>query len=200
MAEEPTTERGRRTRARIVEAAAALVAERGAEGTGVDQVIASAGVSKSQLYHYFADKDALVRAVVGRRYEELVEAQGTLLDELDTWAAIRRWLDLFVERSQSTGHHGCPMGTLADELADRDEAARIDLAGCFADWERHLVDGLTRMRERGELVATADPQDLATATFASLQGGLLLSKVHKDARPLRVALAAADAHLRSFRA
>ncbi|WP_151484745.1 TetR/AcrR family transcriptional regulator, partial [Streptomyces albicerus] len=63
MPKEPMTERGRQTRARIVEAAAALVAERGVEGTGIDHVLAAARASKSQLYHYFTDKDDLIRAV-----------------------------------------------------------------------------------------------------------------------------------------
>jgi hypothetical protein len=62
-----------------------------------------------------------------------------------------------------------------------------------------LVDGLEKMRARGELVASAEPRRLATAVFASLQGGLLLSKTCKDAQPLRDALDASYAHLRSFR-
>jgi TetR/AcrR family transcriptional regulator, transcriptional repressor for nem operon len=36
--------------------------------------------------------------------------------------------------------------------------------------------------------------------LASLQGGLLLAKNHKDTEPVRIALDAAYAHLRSFRA
>jgi hypothetical protein len=56
------------------------------------------------------------------------------------------------------------------------------------------------MRQRGDLAPKADPRQLAMAVFASLQGGLLLAKTHKDAEPLRVALDAAYAHLRTFRA
>jgi TetR/AcrR family transcriptional repressor of nem operon len=197
---EPTTQRGRQSRARIVEAAADLVADRGVEGTGIDQVLAAAGASKSQLYHYFADKDDLVRAVIARRFDQVIAAQAPLLAKLDSWAAIRRWLDLWLGQTEATGHHGCPIGTLANELADRDDAARADLAACFATWEGYLVDGLTRMRQRGDLAPNADPRQLATAVFASLQGGLLLAKTHKDVEPLRVALDAAYAHLRSFRA
>jgi len=200
MAKEPTTERGRQSRSRIVEAAAALVAERGVEGTGIDHVLAAAGASKSQLYHYFADKDDLVRAVIARRYDQLIDAQAPLLAKLDSWAAIRRWLDMWVDQTQGTGYHGCPLGTLANELADRDDTARTDLASCFAAWEGYLVDGLTHMRDRGDLAPNADPRRLAMAAFASLQGGLLLAKTHKDVEPLRVALDAAYAHLRSFRA
>jgi AcrR family transcriptional regulator len=200
MPREPATERGRQSRDRIVDAAADLVTARGVEGTGIDHVIAAAGASKSQLYHYFTDKDDLVRAVIARRFDQVIAGQAPLLAKLDSWAAIRRWLDMFVGQTEATGHHGCPIGTLANELADRDDAARSDLAACFAAWEGYLVDGLTHMKDRGELARNADPRRLAMAVFASLQGGLLLAKTHKDVEPLRVALDAAYAHLRSFRA
>ena len=199
MPKEPTTERGKRSRDRIVEAAAALITERGVDGTGIDHVLAKAGASKSQLYHYFADKDDLVRAVIARRFDQVITAQAALLAKLDSWAAIQRWFDMFIGETEATGHHGCPIGSLANELADRDDTARTDLATCFAAWQAYLVDGLTQMRDRGDLAPNADPRRLAVAVFASLEGGLLLAKTHKDAEPLRIALDAAYAHLRSFR-
>lgn len=199
MPKEPTTQRGRESRDRIVAAAADLVGDRGVEGTGIDHVLAAAGASKSQLYHYFADKDDLIRAVIARRFDQVIAGQAPLLAKLDTWYSIRRWLDMWVGQSEATGHHGCPIGRLANELADRDDEARADLAACFAAWEGFLAEGLTRMRERGSLVPQADPRQLAVAVFASLQGGLLLAKTHKDVEPLRIALDAAYSHLRSFR-
>src|SRR6266567_1457316 len=51
------TPKGERTRARIVEEAAALIHERGVAGTFLEDVKAAAGVSGSQLYNYFPDKD-----------------------------------------------------------------------------------------------------------------------------------------------
>ena len=58
------TPKGERTRARIVEEAAALIHERGVAGTFLEDVKAAAGVSGSQMYHYFPDKDDLVHAVI----------------------------------------------------------------------------------------------------------------------------------------
>ena len=55
------------------------------------------------------------------------------------------------------------------------------------------------MQERGRLTANADPGRLALTVFASLQGGLLLAKTRQDIEPLKVALDAAYAHLRSYR-
>jgi TetR/AcrR family transcriptional regulator, transcriptional repressor for nem operon len=63
------TPKGERTRARIVEAAAGLIYEGGVAGTTLDDVRATAEVSGSQLYHYFADKDELVQAVIDLRAE-----------------------------------------------------------------------------------------------------------------------------------
>lgn len=200
MRTEPTTKKGKETRERIVDAAASLIGERGVEGASLDRILAMAGASKSQLYHYFSDKDDLVRAVIASQLVDTLAGQMPLLGKLDSWAAIRRWFDLLVSKNEAYGFHGCPIGTLADELSDRDELARVDLADCFHIWQRYLVEGLQRMRSRGDLVRNADPQRLATAVFASIQGGLLLSKTQKDTEPLRVALDAAFSYLRSFMA
>ena len=61
------TARGVATRSRIVEAAADLIYAHGVERTSLDEVMAASGVSKSQLYHYFADRDALVLEVIARQ-------------------------------------------------------------------------------------------------------------------------------------
>ena len=56
----PKTARGAATRARIVDAATGLVRAHGAANTTIDAVIEASKVSKSQIYHYFTDKDDLV--------------------------------------------------------------------------------------------------------------------------------------------
>lgn len=53
---------------------------------------------------------------------------------------------------------------------------------------------------RGDLVATADPDALADALLAALQGGLLLAQTLRRADPLRDSLQAAVAHLKTFAA
>ena len=198
VVQEPLTDRGRRSRERIVDAASEVVAERGAGGASLDQILEAAGASKSQLYHYFADKGELVRAVIARRVGETVDCQGPLLGEIDSLADIRRWFDWLIDQNEMLGCPGCPLGTLASELADCDEAARVDLTHGFDVWMGYIVDGLARMQARGDLAAEADPRRLGNAVFASLQGGLLLSKTAKDPQYLRDALDASYAHLCSF--
>ena len=68
--------------------------------------------------------------------------------------------------------------------------------GKFFLWEAHLREALTRMRTRGKLGKDADPAALATATMASIQGGLLLTQIRRDPHQLRIALNAARNNLR----
>jgi AcrR family transcriptional regulator len=197
---EPHTDKGRATRNRVLEAAAALVFEHGVAGTTLDDVRAAANVSKGQLYHYFADKEDLVHAVIDRTVQQVLGAQPRLID-LSSWAAIAAWFDDLVQL-QVDRHAlgGCPIGSLAGELAETDEQARAEIAAGFDRWEAPLRKGLAQMRADGKLRRRADPARLATATLAAIQGGLVLTQTRRDPQQLRIALDAAYAYLRSFAA
>jgi AcrR family transcriptional regulator len=184
----PLTRRGAATRKRIVDAAANLTYAHGVDRTSLDDVMAESDVSKSQLYHYFADKDALIREVIALQTERVLGAQQPHLGSLDSLAALRSWRDTIVRLNDGIHAKGCPLGSLASELVNDSEPARKQLAGSFAVWSNAIEHGLAKMRERGELMASANPQELATALLCAVQGGLLLAKTARSSQPLRVAL------------
>jgi TetR/AcrR family transcriptional regulator, transcriptional repressor for nem operon len=183
------TRRGQQTRQRIVAAAAALMFEHGVAETTLEDIRAAAGVSGSQVYHYFEDKQALVRAVVDYQTDAVLDYQTPHLDHLDTVAGLRAWRDLLVDhqrRLQCRG--GCPIGALGAEVAETDAAARLAVARGFGRWEARIRAGLRAMHARGDLPAATDPDDLALATLAALQGGLLMTQIQRETKPLEVAL------------
>ena len=171
----PKTARGRATRERIVTAASELIHERGVA----------------------EDRAALLRAVVAHN------ADGVLgdLPPLDGWKAIRSWFDALVAlQVERRACGGCPIGALVGQLAESDADARVALAHSFEEWHARLRDGLRSMQRSGKLDPTADPDGLATATLASIQGGLLLTQARRDHAPLATALDAAYANLRAHAA
>jgi TetR/AcrR family transcriptional regulator, transcriptional repressor for nem operon len=185
----PATVRGRETRARIVRAAAELVAERGAAGTSLDDVRTRAQASKSQLYHYFADRDDLMRAVARAVSDDVVDGQSELFAQLDTIDGLRAWADGLVSLQQARGARGgCPIGSLAGQIGERDEGARLALVDGLDRWQSAIREGLEQMAARGELRPDADPAVLAQRTLAAAQGGLLLTQIRRDPNQLRSAL------------
>jgi AcrR family transcriptional regulator len=199
MPGEPRTGRGRASRERIVGHAAELIAERGVAGTSLDEVLAAAGVSKSQLYHYFAGRDELVEAAVAHRCAQVLGELTQTLGEVATLAELESMLAGFISGFEQQGLPGCPIGSLASEVAERNDGARRQAAAAFDAWEGLFADALERMRERGELRADASAGVLATALLAGIEGGLLLSQTRKQAASLRIAVEAVLAHVRTYR-
>lgn len=194
------TPRGAATRARIIEAAARLVAVRGVGGTTLDEIMETSRTSRSQIYHYFEDKDALMAAVVRSQSQSVLDFQSSNLSKVDSLQGLRQWRDRLVElnrRNRSIG--GCPMGSLASELAERSEPTRTLLDRSFREWESHIAAALETMQERRILSRRAAPRDLAVALVSALQGGLLLAQTSRSSRPLELALDMAIDHIASYR-
>ena len=191
----PSTGRGAATRARILEAAADLMHAQGVERTSLDDVMAASRVSKSQLYHYFADKDALVLEVIGKQAERVLEAHRPYLEAMDSRLALMAWRDAILRLNKSGRDAGCPLGSLASELANESEPARRRVSDAFALWRERIESGLKRMQARGELAASAKPGDLALALLGAVQGGILLAKTTRSQKPLAIALDMAIDHV-----
>lgn len=195
------TRKGQATRDRIVAAAAGLMYARGVAGTSTEDVQVAAGVSASQIYHYFGDKRALTRAVIEYQTDTILGIQEPLLARLDDLEALRAWAEAIVAIQRANGYRGgCPLGSLASELAENDSDARQDLATSYRRWHRAIHTGLAALQERGELDPGADIDKLATALLTTLQGGLLLTKTLRDSEPLETALTAMIDHIGSFTA
>jgi TetR/AcrR family transcriptional regulator, transcriptional repressor for nem operon len=195
------TRKGFATRERIVSAAAELIFQKGVAETTTQDVCDAAGVSFSQLYHYFDDKMKLVRAVIARQTETVLGAQQPFLGNLDSVSALRAWRDHLVAIQRHMGcEGGCPLGSLSSELSEKSPEARAELATGFARWEDGIRSGLRAMHERGELRADADPDRLALAMLATLQGALILTQVRRKTAPLEAALDAMIDYIESLTA
>src|SRR5665213_3411848 len=169
------TPKGARTRARIVEAAAAL-----------EDVKVAAEVSGSQLYHYFPDKNELVQAVIDYQADTIVNNNRRALGSAKGLTA---WRNMVITGARSTeARGGCALGSLVGQLAESDPEARALIATGFDQWAAALSDGLRALHADGKLPSGIDPDDLATTLLATLQGGLLLAQVQRSTRPFETAV------------
>lgn len=181
------TRKGQETRQRIVDAAADLIFQQGVAHTTIDDVRAAADVSSSQLYHYFDDKPALVRAVVDHQADTMVGQQEAI--DFSTLDGLRAWRDFVIEHEREIdGTGGCPVGSLGSQLAETDPEARAHVAEGFRRWQATIQSGLREMHARGELTPETNPDTLALALLAALQGGLLLTQIQRNTQPLEAAL------------
>jgi AcrR family transcriptional regulator len=180
------TAKGARTRARIVEEAAALIHERGVAATTLEDVKVAAGVSGSQMYHYFPDKNDLVQAVIDYHADAIVNRNRQALSRAN---GVEAWRDMVITAAKRTkAKGGCQLGSLVGQLAESDPEARALIAAGFDQWAAAIGDRLRSLVAEGKLRSDIDPDDLATTLLAALQGGLLLGQVLRSSRPIETAV------------
>lgn len=193
------TARGAKTRARIVAAAADLMYVQGVGATTLDDVLAASGASKSQLYHHFDGKDALVRAVVDHVGERILERERDALGHVSTIRGLRRWRDALVQRNALRhGAYGCALGSLASEVSDHDTLARQALSRLFTEWRGLVAGALQRLQDAGALPGEVSVDQLATGLMAAVQGGYMLAQTDRDVTPMATSIDMALDHIDSL--
>jgi AcrR family transcriptional regulator len=192
------TSKGQATRARILEQAADLIYTKGVHATNNEQLRRAAGVSGSQLNHYFPNKESLVLAVIAWQAERVLafhrSGQFTRFDNIN---AFREWADYYVAYERAC-QEGCILGSLASEIIKTDLDVHEQLASAFDQWRDIFRDGLQQMQRLSRLSADADPTRLANLLLSALQGGILLAQVARDITPLKDALQAAIDYVQTF--
>lgn len=90
----------RRNREAVLEAAAELFAERG-DGVQMDEIAERAGLGVGTLYRHFADKEALLAAIIGRRFDAMTSLARTAGQAQDPWEAFETLLYSYLESAQA---------------------------------------------------------------------------------------------------
>ena len=194
----PSTKKGRATRERIIAAAADLMYRHGVSGTSTPSVRDAAGVSSSQIYHYFGDKNDLTRAVIAHQTDVIVTGETQLLERVENLAALQEWRNHLVDYTrQQDCAGGCPLGSLANELADDHPWARHALSDSFDRWLAAIRTALATLVDNHTLRSDTDIDQLALALLAAIQGGLVLAQARRDTAALEAGLDTALAAVRS---
>ncbi|WP_123028839.1 TetR/AcrR family transcriptional regulator [Mycolicibacterium stellerae] len=196
------TAKGRATRERILRSAAQVLLSQGLSGFNLERVRTQAAVSGSQLTHYFADKPALIRAVLDRQIEVVMDFhRQPALGGLHTFDDFERWIDLNMRYLRKIGYTKTPTyHTLAGQLVKSDDATRQTLADGYWRWVDLLEQALQRMKDTGVLLTSADPRHLALVVVGGHQGAGTLTFAYRQEWPLADATRFVVNYLRIFAA
>ena len=180
------TPKGRATRQRIIDGAAAEIRVHGAVVTTLEDVMARTETSKSQLFHYFPQgKDQLLLAVAEQEAARVLSDQQPHLGQLTSWAAWQRWRDVVVERYRQQGQL-CPLSTVSE--IGRTPGAQAVTSTLIDRWRTELEAGVRAMQAQGKIAAGTDPSRAAAALLAGIQGGVLVLMSTGDLSYLEAAL------------
>ncbi|MDH6708909.1 TetR/AcrR family transcriptional repressor of lmrAB and yxaGH operons [Kitasatospora sp. MAA19] len=174
--------KGEETRARLIAGTRTLIEAQGYFGTGLNQIVAEAGAPRGSLYFHFPEgKDQLVAAALTQAGQEVGDLLASLAAEgADSGALTERLTEVFAERlARSDYTKGCPIATVALEVAGTNEPLRAVCAEVYESWQRVLAGRLETEGFRPAEAATAAGQALAL-----MEGAVLLASVRRSREPL----------------
>jgi AcrR family transcriptional regulator len=191
------TRKGRATRQRIIEGAAAEIRERGLAVATLDDIMARTSTSKSQLFHYFPDgKEQLLLAVAEHEAQMVLDDQQPYLGALTSWAAWQRWRDAVVDRYRRQGQH-CPLAVLMSEIGRSTPGGQAVTSALMTKWHTEIKAGVQHMQDQGKVANRLDAGRFAAALLAGIQGGVGIMLATGDLSFLESAL---DVGIESLRA
>lgn len=190
------TAKGRATRQRIIEGAAAHLHSAEPGGVTLDDVRALTGTSKGQLFHYFpGGKEELLLAVARYEADRVLDDQQPHLGALTSWAAWDRWRDAVIARYRAQGTN-CPLGALMGQVGSTPGAAEV-VHTLLTQWQRYVRDGIVAMQGSGRIRPGLDPDRTAAAFIAGIQGGVQVLRSTGCTDHLEAVLAVLLDHLRT---
>ena len=186
MATETTkSTRGEATRRRIVEQSAAVFNRHGYSGTSMSELMAATGLEKGGLYRHFASKQDLAAAAFDYAWETVSEPRRRGLEDCAT--SLEKLLLLvqnFVEQPPRTLPGGCPLLNTAIDSDDGNPVLRGKARAALDEWRGNIADIVRQGQQNGELRGGIDPAAVATIVIASLEGGVMMSRLEKTREPL----------------
>jgi TetR/AcrR family transcriptional regulator, transcriptional repressor for nem operon len=161
-------------KARVVEAAARMLREKGFEGLGVAEVMKEAGFTHGGFYNHFGSKDDLAAAALRSAFDSSVARVAARAAEAGTKKrrrdAFRHYVDRYLARAtRDAPGRSCPMASLGTDAARHGEALKAQFA-----------DGVARYLEAFAGVVPdaggADTRQTAIEVISTLIGALTLSR------------------------
>jgi TetR/AcrR family transcriptional regulator, transcriptional repressor for nem operon len=187
--EDSMSTKGEATRERILTIARELFNTKGFYATTINDLVEATGLQKGSLYFHFSGKDAIVRVVLNEVIEEFLATLDRLFDGAVAGVCLDTFLTFILNMHITTGFvGGCIFGNAALEMSDTNQEFEGTMGTFFENWTGKVRAVVAKAQAQEKIRTDLDSLALAQIIIATLEGGVMMSRVLKDERPLRSCL------------
>jgi TetR/AcrR family transcriptional regulator, transcriptional repressor for nem operon len=184
------SEKGIRTRERVLAGAKEIFHRHGFSGTSINDLIRETGVKKGNLYHYFSSKEEMGLEALNLAREDFSAFLEKSLQGDRPSAQLTNHFEAIVRYHQDRNlAGGCIFGNTALEMSDRNDKYRAVIQAVFEEWRRRIREVLERAVRSGEVRTGIDPEEMAQHVVATVEGGIMLARASRNPKTLKECLA-----------
>ncbi len=185
------TAKGDLTKNKILSATLNLIYRKGIEDTSINDIVNETGMARGSIFFHFANKQDLVAAAL-KKYENnfFIFMEQSLTGDTPGERLINFFANVGKAHKEKNYTGGCIFGNTALEMADKNEIFTEIVSNVFKKWVRNLNDVIEEAIKTGEIRKDIQPDILATTIVATLEGGIMLSRLEKSGEPLEKSMCA----------
>jgi TetR/AcrR family transcriptional regulator, transcriptional repressor for nem operon len=192
--------KGERTRADVVEQAAALFNQHGYQGASINDIMLATGLKKGGIYRHFSSKEELsleaFHFAAGKMTERFAEA---LAGKSSARERLRAIVGVYARiPSDPPVPGGCPLLNAAVEADDGNPELRKAAQGVMKGLLQVLRGLLREGQKTGELRLELDVDAAAHVLVAQLEGAVMMAKLYGSQAPMRHTVAHLERWLESL--
>ena len=178
------------TKQRLLDAGLAMLLEHGYNDLGIQALLEATDTPKGSFYHHFKDKEAFALQVIDQYMRQVHAGLDVCLGDRERppLGRVRRFFELRQQTYRTQGYMGCLLGGLGQELSGVSDGFRHKIEWCFSEIAERMALCLEEARQRGDIPASSDVNQLAGVLMDCWEGATLRSRLRRDPAPLNAML------------
>jgi TetR/AcrR family transcriptional regulator, transcriptional repressor for nem operon len=179
--------KGDKTRQFIIEKAAPIFNTKGIAATSMSDLMEATKLSKGSLYVHFENKNVLANAAVDHNMAILTKKVTSCLNgQKNAKDRLLAFVDIFKDPLQPIVFGGCPMMNFGTEADDTDEFVKSKVNRMINSSQKTISDIIESGIKEGAFKPDWNYTEFATAMFAMIEGGILISRVNGNNTKMNV--------------
>lgn len=180
------TSKGELTKDKIIAEATRLVQQKGFEATSMNDLVEATGLQKGCLYFHFTGKDDLLSAILEKARTDFFLLVDAGLAGKTPGERLENFFASVLEYQTSMGFTcGCIFGNIALEMSGKDKRVAAFIKDLFDEWTAKISEVVKAAQRSKQMTSELSADVLARHIIMALEGGIMLSRVEKNGKPLK---------------
>ena len=175
-------------RDKILDAGVDIIAKKGFNGIGIQEILNEVHIPKGSFYHYFKSKEDFGIQVIKKHSEDSLVYINSFLEDTSL-SPLQRIYSLFEDVQKiylkKDFKEGCLLGNCSTELGGQKTSFSSTLENEFLKMENEFIKCLEEAQTLGELKTDYSTEDLASFIVNGWEGALLRMKASRNLEPMK---------------
>lgn len=161
-----------------------ILANRGYNGTSVNDIVSAAGVPKGSFYNYFKSKEDFAVKALDKYFKEFTDKVTAILDDTSRsykarlLAHYEKRVEIMLTRSELK--NGCIANSLGDEMGNHSESIRQTITKKESLVKEKLIEMVEKGREHGEIKNQLNAEALINFIEDAWKGAIITRKEYQN--------------------